>query len=144
MASKFLTEEWADEVSSILNSHPGFKSAIANADLGIVYNVSGTPSGDVSYFIKTAAGSAELGSGHPRQSRRHGRQHLRHGRLDLERRPQHPDRLHDRQTQSGRQPGQVDDAPGSHQPVGRRRQGHASRVLDRRRLSSSGGAMQDK
>ncbi|MEX0666949.1 MAG: SCP2 sterol-binding domain-containing protein [Acidimicrobiia bacterium] len=63
VASKFLTEEWADEVSSILNSHPGFKSAIANADLGIVYNVSGTPGGDVSYFIKTTAGAAELGLG---------------------------------------------------------------------------------
>ena len=63
MASKFLTEEWAGEVSSILNSHPGFKSSIANADLGIVYNVTGTPSGDVSYFIKTAGGSAELGLG---------------------------------------------------------------------------------
>ena len=63
MATKFLTEEWADEVSSVLNTHPGFKSAIANADLGIVYNVTGTPSGDVSYFIKTAAGAAELGLG---------------------------------------------------------------------------------
>jgi putative sterol carrier protein len=63
VASKFLTEEWAEEVSSILNSHPGFKGAIANADLGIVYNVSGTPSGDVSYFIKTAGGTAELGLG---------------------------------------------------------------------------------
>ena len=63
MATKFLTEEWADEVSSILNSHPGFKSAIANADLGIVYNVSGTPSGDVSYFIKTAAGAPSSGLG---------------------------------------------------------------------------------
>ena len=63
MASKFLTEEWASEVSSILNSHPGFKGSIANADLGIVYNVTGTPNGDVSYFIKTAGGSAELGLG---------------------------------------------------------------------------------
>jgi putative sterol carrier protein len=63
VASKFLTEEWAGEVSSILNSHPGFKASIANADLGIVYNVTGTPSGDVSYFIKTADGNAELGLG---------------------------------------------------------------------------------
>ena len=63
MASKFLTEEWAGEVSSILNTHPGFKSSIANADLGIVYNVSGTPSGDVSYFLRTAGGKADLGLG---------------------------------------------------------------------------------
>ena len=63
MASKFLTEEWAGEVSSILNTHPGFKNSIANADLGIVYNVTGTPSGDVSYFLRTAGGRADLGLG---------------------------------------------------------------------------------
>ena len=38
MAAKFLTDEWASDVSAILNSHPGFKTAIASADLGIVYN----------------------------------------------------------------------------------------------------------
>ena len=63
MASKFLSDEWAGEVSAILNSHPGFKSAIANADLGIVYNVTGTPSGDISYFLKTTGGTADLGLG---------------------------------------------------------------------------------
>lgn len=63
MASKFLSEEWAGEVSSILNTHPGFKSAIANADLGIVYNVTASPSGDISYFLKTTGGTADLGLG---------------------------------------------------------------------------------
>jgi putative sterol carrier protein len=63
LASKFLSDEWAGEVSAILNSHPGFKSAIANADLGIVYNVTGTASGDISYFLKTSGGTADLGLG---------------------------------------------------------------------------------
>ena len=63
MAAKFLTDEWASDVSSILNSHPGFQSAIASADLGIVYNVTGSPDGDVSYYFKTAGGHADLGLG---------------------------------------------------------------------------------
>jgi putative sterol carrier protein len=63
VAAKFLTDEWASDVSSILNTHPGFQSAIASADLGIVYNVTGAPDGDVSYYFKTSGGKADLGLG---------------------------------------------------------------------------------
>ncbi|MGH8928845.1 MAG: SCP2 sterol-binding domain-containing protein [Acidimicrobiia bacterium] len=63
MATKFLTEEWAAEVTSILNSHAGFKSAIANADLGIAFNVSDGPDGDVAYYLRTSGGTADLGVG---------------------------------------------------------------------------------
>ncbi len=63
MAVKFLTTDWADEVTKALNSHPGFKSAIGNTELGIAFNVSGAPHGDVSYFLKTSGGNANLDLG---------------------------------------------------------------------------------
>ena len=61
--AKFLTNEWAQEVDKTLNSHAGFKSAIGNADLGIAFNVSGGPDGDVAYYLKTANGDVELALG---------------------------------------------------------------------------------
>lgn len=63
MAVKFLSPDWAAGVSSALNSHQGFKSAIGNADLGIVFNVTGAPDGDVSYYLRTSGGKADLGLG---------------------------------------------------------------------------------
>ena len=63
MAVKFLTDEWAAEVASTLNAHPGFKAAIGNTDLGILFNVTNAPSGDVSYFLKTSGGKADLALG---------------------------------------------------------------------------------
>jgi putative sterol carrier protein len=63
MAVKFLSPEWAAAVASALNSHQGFKTAIGSADLGIVFNVSGATHGDVSYFMKTSSGQADLGLG---------------------------------------------------------------------------------
>ena len=63
MAVKFLSPDWAAEVSSALNSHQGFKSAIGNADLGIAFNVTGATEGDVSYYLKTTGGQADLGLG---------------------------------------------------------------------------------
>jgi putative sterol carrier protein len=63
MAVKFLTDEWAAEVASTLNSHPGFKSAIGTTDLGILFNVTEAPSGDVAYYLKTSGGQADLAIG---------------------------------------------------------------------------------
>ena len=63
MAVKFLTSEWAEEVTNILNSHPGFKSAIGNTELGIGFNVTSAPDGDVSYYLKTSGGNATLDLG---------------------------------------------------------------------------------
>ena len=71
MAVKFLTSEWADEVTNILNSHPGFKSAIGNTELGIGFNVTGAPDGDVSYFPQDTRRQRHSRSGLPRQRRRH-------------------------------------------------------------------------
>lgn len=63
MAVKFLSADWAAEVTSALNSHQGFKSAIGNSDLGIAFSVSGAPEGDISYYLKTSGGTADLSLG---------------------------------------------------------------------------------
>jgi putative sterol carrier protein len=63
MAVKFLSSDWAAEVTSALNIHPGFRSAIGNSDLGIAFNVTEAPDGDVAYFLKTGGGNAELALG---------------------------------------------------------------------------------
>ncbi|HKZ20389.1 MAG TPA: SCP2 sterol-binding domain-containing protein [Acidimicrobiia bacterium] len=61
--AKFLSSEWAAEVDQTLNNHQGFKSAIGNADLGIAFNVSGGPDGDVAYYLKTSKGDVDLALG---------------------------------------------------------------------------------
>jgi putative sterol carrier protein len=60
---QFLTPEWASAVQGALNAHPGFKGAIANADLALQFNVANSPVGDLSYYMKAAGGSAELSLG---------------------------------------------------------------------------------
>ena len=63
MAVKFLSAEWATAVQDALNSHQGFRGAIASTDLGLQFNISGAPDGDIAYFMKAADGSAELALG---------------------------------------------------------------------------------
>jgi putative sterol carrier protein len=63
MAVKFLSADWAQAVEGALNSHPGFKSAMGNADLGLQFNVTDTPDGDVSYYMKAAGGSTAVALG---------------------------------------------------------------------------------
>lgn len=61
--SKFLTEEWAGEVTSALNSHEGFKNAIGAADLGIQFTTEGGPDGNVDYYLKSSGGSSQMAIG---------------------------------------------------------------------------------
>ena len=61
--SKFLTEEWARDVSKALNSHEGFKNAIGAAELGIQFTVEETPDEDVDYYLKSSGGSTNLAVG---------------------------------------------------------------------------------
>lgn len=63
MTVKFLSDEWATTVNAALNAHPGFKSAITSADLGLQFNISGAPDGDLAYYLKTSGGDAELAMG---------------------------------------------------------------------------------
>lgn len=63
MAVKFLSAEWAKAVEDALNSHPGFKSAMGNADLGLQFNVSSAPNGDLAYYLKASGGTTSLSLG---------------------------------------------------------------------------------
>lgn len=57
---KFLSAEWAQEVTDTLRNHSGFKTAIGTADLGVAFNVAGGPGGDIPYFMKSSGGNTEV------------------------------------------------------------------------------------
>jgi putative sterol carrier protein len=61
--SKFLTEEWARDVTKALNSHEGFKNAIGAAELGIQFTVEEAPDGEVDYYLRSSGGSTNLAIG---------------------------------------------------------------------------------
>jgi putative sterol carrier protein len=61
--SKFLSDEWASDVTAALNAHDGFRNAIGTADLTIQFNVSDTPEGEVDYYLQAGGGNAEMGIG---------------------------------------------------------------------------------
>ena len=61
--SKFLTEEWAQDVTTALNDHEGFKNAIGAAELGIQFSTEGGPDGDVDYYLASSGGSTQLALG---------------------------------------------------------------------------------
>ena len=58
MAS-FLTSDWMADLTTALNAHAGFKSAIANVDLTLQFVVSDAPAGtEGRYYIDIAEGKA--------------------------------------------------------------------------------------
>ena len=61
--SKFLSEEWASDVTAALNAHEGFRNAIGSADLTIQFNTADAPEGDVDYYLQSTGGSTTLGLG---------------------------------------------------------------------------------
>ena len=60
MGVQFLTEEWAQEATRVLNDHAGFTSAIANIDLSLQFKVTEAPSGDVDYSLVIGDGGAGI------------------------------------------------------------------------------------
>jgi putative sterol carrier protein len=60
MGVQFLSEEWAQEATRVLNEHAGFTSAIANVDLALQFKVSDAPSGDVDYGVVIGDGGAKV------------------------------------------------------------------------------------
>ena len=60
----FLSEDHFNLAREGLNSDPGFLNAISNVELSVQFDVSGTPEGEVSYYLTVGDGSAEtqLGS----------------------------------------------------------------------------------
>ncbi|MGH3650188.1 MAG: SCP2 sterol-binding domain-containing protein [Acidimicrobiia bacterium] len=61
--SKFLSEEWARDVTTALNSHDGFKNAIGAAELGIQFEVEDAPDGNVDYYLKSSGGTSNMAIG---------------------------------------------------------------------------------
>ena len=61
--SKFLSEEWALDVTKALNNHDGFKNAIGSADLSIQFSVENGDDGDIDYYLTTGGGQASLAVG---------------------------------------------------------------------------------
>ncbi len=61
--SKFLSEEWATDVTNALAGHEGYKNAMGAADLGIQFNTEGGPDGDVDYYLKASGGTSNVALG---------------------------------------------------------------------------------
>jgi putative sterol carrier protein len=61
--AKFLSEEWASEATNALNSHEGFKNAIGAADLGIQFETTDAPDGQVDYYLAASGGNSTIAIG---------------------------------------------------------------------------------
>lgn len=63
MGVKFLSEEWAQEMTSALNSSDEFKSAASGQSAKLQQVVSEAPDGEVKYYFNLDGGSAEVALG---------------------------------------------------------------------------------
>ena len=62
MGVKFLSDEWANEVTKRLNESDGFKTA-AGSQSATLQQVINTPEGEVKYYFKLENGQAEVALG---------------------------------------------------------------------------------
>jgi putative sterol carrier protein len=57
--AKFLSTEWLQDLTDAVNAHDGFKSAIANVELTLQFEVTDAPEGAESrYYIQVTEGQA--------------------------------------------------------------------------------------
>ncbi len=63
MPIKFLSPDWATAVQEALNSDPGFRGAIGDAELGLQFHVTDTDEGDLAYYLRSAGGETQLALG---------------------------------------------------------------------------------
>lgn len=61
--SKFLSADWASEVTDALNAHDGFRNAIGSSDLKIQFETEDGPDGPANYFLSATGGHAEMALG---------------------------------------------------------------------------------
>ena len=59
----FLSDEHFSAAQDALASDAGFQNAIANVDLGVQFEVSGAPDGDVTYHLDIGDGAAATAKG---------------------------------------------------------------------------------
>ncbi|HVL64824.1 MAG TPA: SCP2 sterol-binding domain-containing protein [Actinomycetota bacterium] len=63
MAVKFLSEEWANEITNALNSSDEFKSAAGGKSAKIQQVVTDAPDGESKYYFKLEGDTAEVSLG---------------------------------------------------------------------------------
>ncbi len=63
MALKFLSEEWAKEMTNALNASEEFKSAASGQQTKLQQVVSDAPEGESKYYFSLEEGNAEVGLG---------------------------------------------------------------------------------
>ena len=62
--AKFLSTEWLTELTGAVNAHDGFKTAIANVELTLQFEVPDAPEGaEQRYYIHVTGGEALAGAG---------------------------------------------------------------------------------
>lgn len=61
--SKFLSEEWASEVTEALNRHEGFRNAMGGDQMTIQFVTTDAPDGDVEYYLSASEGQASMALG---------------------------------------------------------------------------------
>ena len=61
--SKFLSEEWVQDVTSALSEHEGFKNAMGGADLGVQFETDDAPEGDGEYYLHSSGGTSAMALG---------------------------------------------------------------------------------
>ncbi|HEX6947532.1 MAG TPA: SCP2 sterol-binding domain-containing protein [Acidimicrobiia bacterium] len=61
--SKFLSAEWAADVTRVLNEHDGWKNAIGTAGLGIQFETEDGPEGQVDYYLSAKDGQTTMALG---------------------------------------------------------------------------------
>ena len=61
--AQFLSEEFMSEATEKLNTHAGFSNAISNVNLGVQFEVSDTPEGEIAYYLKVGDGAAAMARG---------------------------------------------------------------------------------
>ena len=58
--AQFLSEDHMSAGTAALNEYAGFTSAMANVDLGLQFNVTDAPDGEIDYYLKVGDGVAAL------------------------------------------------------------------------------------
>ncbi|WKZ82234.1 MAG: SCP2 sterol-binding domain-containing protein [Acidimicrobiia bacterium] len=62
--SKFLSQEWLDELTATVNAHEGFTGAVANVNLTLQFVVTDAPEGaESTYYMRVADGTAQARAG---------------------------------------------------------------------------------
>ena len=61
--AQFLSDDYFESAREALKTDPGFQNSIANVDLSVQFDVSDTPQGELSYYVKIADGAADTEKG---------------------------------------------------------------------------------